>query len=420
MQVVDQYKSAIADYARAKLDNGLDVVVCSRPKTRSYGCCLAVPTGGRDGKPHLAHLVEHLAMRDNSEFRLQSEYVNAFTRFASTDFQMFGHIDSMPGAFKLLQQVFQPLDVDDARVRSECEVLLRERFEVGGTQMLLNQAHYRVLGGDSIAKAYRTTKKNKPLKLNARDCIEFHSNRYDVSNSILTFVSPYSTDDMLAKLHQQLGHFSAPEKVASKVTTSLPRRRLNTTWHAGNYVTYALWHNMPKPNFDDRFTIALANEILGRFGRLFDSIRDQNQLSYGVYVTPFSDRERTGQLVVFNMATSKLRKAVKLVADEIRKICLPLPSDEFAEYVNSYVESFEMTEESVYTLPTQLMNWCKLQPDSLLTPEQVTERIRQITPETLAAALNDFFAVENRHFYLGGSFGPLGWRAARKFALGRS
>ena len=54
----------------------------------------------------------------------------------------------------------------------------------------------------------------------------------------------------------------------------------------------------------------------------------------------------------------------------------------------------------------------------LLTPQQVKDTLARVTPESLADTAAKLFDPENQQVYLSGPFGPLGWRAARKFARG--
>lgn len=105
MQILSRCESEFAKYAKAKLANGLEVIVCSRPATRSFAWALSVKAGARDGKPHLAHLVEHLSIGDLSKFSSQSEYVNALTQFSKTGYFMSGHQNDLSFGLEMFHAI---------------------------------------------------------------------------------------------------------------------------------------------------------------------------------------------------------------------------------------------------------------------------------------------------------------------------
>ncbi len=423
MQILSRRDTEVARYAKAILANGLEVIVCSRPATRSFAWGLSVKAGARDGKPHLAHLVEHLSLGDLSKFSSHSEFANAFTRFSKTDYLMSGHQNDQRFGLKVLQTIFNPLDVTEERVRDECEILRREQIETGFVNLQLQRAHLRVLGGDALGKSNKVELKKRP-RLTAADCNEFHRRHYHPANATLCLVCPDSIDDALAQIEESLGGLASATN-ANNANAPLQRvqpkhrSRLNTLFYRYSCVTCAVWHDLPNPDLEQRLALKMMQEILGGFGKLFEAIRSANQLAYGVYLEDVNDPERFCQLIVTNLGARRVQKAVRLVSEEIVKACQPQSREEFDRHLQSRLQTYDLLEEKPLDLAVSLLGWNSVSPRELLTPKQLKEALAGLTPAKLAETAAKLFDSANRHVYLAGPFGPLSWRSAKRFAAGK-
>ena len=191
MEILSRCRSEVAEYAKAKLENGLTVIVCSRPATRSFAWGLSVNAGTRDGKPHLAHLVEHLSLGDLSQLNSHSDFANAYTKFSTTEYFMSSHESDLAFALKKLHKILSPLAVTKEQVRSECAILRREQIEFGYVNLQLKTAHNRALGGGKLGKSYKVIFV-KRRRHTANDCNEFHRRFYRPANATFCLVSPRS------------------------------------------------------------------------------------------------------------------------------------------------------------------------------------------------------------------------------------
>ena len=418
MQIEDSFGTEAGTYAKTKMANGLRVIVCSRPLTRSFGWCLKVRAGGRDGKPHIAHLVEHLAYSKRSKLDSLSARANAFTYIDRTEFHAEGHVENIDATLDTIRNVLRPLSVNPQRVKQELEVLRREQIEFGWMQLLLNSVHYRVVGGNALGCAYKVNR-HKPSfpKFTADECNQFHQDFYRPDNSELAIVSPLPIDRVLRLLQVDAGeriHAPAPSNSEHK---KMPNR-LIWQWFYNYYATCCVWHKQPVSDMSQWLKFNLANKVLGGQGRLFDALRIKNQLAYGIYVDAVKQAEQICHIVSVNPRTAAVKRAIELIASEFKRFQSPIPRDEFDEQLRNCCQSFELLEEDSFQLPKWLLQWNE-NAENLVTPQHLSLQTKKITRELLAEFAVDFFRTENRNIYLAGSFGPLGWHRAKRFAVGK-
>ena len=417
MEILSRCETEFAKYAKAKLANGFEVIVCSRPATRSFAWVLSVKAGARDGKPHLAHLVEHLSIGDLSKFSSQSEYVNALTQFSKTDYFMSGHQNDLGFGLEMLHAILKPLDVTAEQAHNECEILRREQIETGFVNLQLQRAHHRALGGDALGKSYKVNVKKRP-RLTAADCNEFHRKHYYPANATFCLVCPENIEDTLAMIQESVGGLTTTTTDQPEPFEPQHRRRMNSLFYNYSCVTYATWHDLRNPSLEQRLALKMVHEILGRFGKFFEAIRNANQLAYGIYLEDVNDTERYCQLILTNLGRFRVRKAVRLISDEIAEVCKPQSREDFDRYLQSRLQAYDLLEEQTLGLATSLLEWNSISGPELLTPKQLKEVLAGITPEKLAETAATFFDPDNRHVFLSGPFGPLGRRSAKKFAAG--
>ena len=168
MILLDQSESKLAAYRKYQLANRMTVIVAQRSHTGTFTICMELNVGMRDGGPHLAHLVEHRVMAHVDRICKRPEYLNAFTHFTKTRYWLSAHLDEFDSGLEMVKRVLLPLEANKKQVQGEISILASEFMEAGRAQMIFDQEHYRVLGGDDLSKRYRKEIDGVRLKIGVK------------------------------------------------------------------------------------------------------------------------------------------------------------------------------------------------------------------------------------------------------------
>ena len=412
-----EIQSDFATYVRQTLDNGLDVVACQRKNCRSFGWYLSFPVGAKNGSPHLAHLVEHLALGDMNEAFLKLEYVNGRTSLTNTAFLANGHVDNIETGLQVLGKIFAPLDADERRVLEEKVILVREHVETGYAQHYFQIANLRAIGGDSIGDHYKKPLKNSLSKLTRNACLAFHQEHYTPSTAILTFVSPEPVATTLERIQRRISLDGQSSNRSPALNAwQRPIRPVNFSWYRYNLATVGVWHSLFNPTMAERICLVLVNNFGGRFARLFQSLRTENQLSYAVSSWLGHSEPGLFQLLSLNVNPRHVRKTFDLIRPRF-DFTTPPDQEQFSNSILAYQQNLDFIEEDAWQLPEFLAVWNRIS-DQLVTPEFIRQFLGEFDREMYLQMLKKMFHVSNRHVYLGGMFGLAGWYSAKKFANG--
>lgn len=429
MQILNRAESDIAKYAEAVLPNGLRVIVASRPMTRTVAWQMSFEAGMIDDKAHLAHLVEHLVLDyKDLKTRIHSAgaHYNGGTKLDEMQFEFAGHVESLPVGFELMQNIFRPLEVTDERTKKEAEVLKREMRESGGIRLLLNTAHYRVLGGDEVGVRY-TVKFRKKLKLTGEDVSRFHREHFKIGKTTLSFVSPLSIDDALEMIGTAMGDFTDEESTGGQRKIEYSKKKKFHSYRNTYMPTLAAWHQFPNPSFMQAIELAFLTQIMSGTGKLYQKLRNENQLSYSVGCQLSSFNATSYQLIYLNLKGRRIGKATRLITEVLDDMCRVMEGNEFEQFRKGYARKLDSSEEQAGVLCELLMRlnrykakrqWSGSIANHLITPQTLKQELSAMTPESVATTAQTLFAPANRHVFLSGYYWIPGWMKARKFANG--
>lgn len=417
MKILAQSESELASYSKYQLGNGLTVIVAQRPHTRSFAMCMQVNAGMGNGGPHVAHLVEHLAMADMTTLSTRTDFLNAFTCFSKTRFHIGAHLDELQSGLKLMKHVMSPLQVDKRRVKNEIEILAREFLEAGKANLILNREHNRVLGGDKLARRMKKAMSRQRLSISADEAIAFHETYYQPANTVIAIVAPSDPGFLVDRVSETLGDIEnsageAPETWSARLAQ--PRRRFHCIPYVG-VSTICLWHKMLQCDFTDRVTLSFLNLILGESGRLFEELRTKNSLCYGVYSSLEFVDGTAWHLSFVNVACTKARHAARLLNEVTQSTTEPMSEKDFQDNIQATIQRIELIEEDKLRLVETLLNWNNSD-STLITPHDLRKATLELTSEQVASIARRFFSGENRHVLLIGGFGPLGFLTAKRLS----
>lgn len=395
----------------------MTLIVAQRPHTRTFGLCMELNVGMRDGGPHVAHLVEHLVLSRMSKLKARTDYLNGLTHFTKTRYFMSAHLEELDSGLEMMKSVLAPLEMEEAEVKREIGILAREFSEAGIAQMILDREHYRVLGGDELALSYRKALDGVRLSIRAKQANKFHATQYQPRNSVIAIVSPLEPGRVIEKISRTfegIENNSDSVSESDHASMSEPKKRFHAKWYRG-MASVCVWHKMLCVDFSDRVALTILSRILSGTGRLFEELRVKNSLCYQVHENFEIYDDTFWHLAFVNVAPNKARQAVKLLKQVLESTGNVMPRDEFENEITISTQLYEAVEEDKWGLLVGLLNWSD-GGEALVPPHEVCKAVRSLTAQQVADVANRFFSNANQHWFLSGCFGPTAYMTTKRLS----
>lgn len=269
-----------------QLENGLTVLTLEDHSTPVVAVQLWVKAGSKDESFYtgIAHLFEHMMFKGSKNLGAEEHArlvgsrggrINAYTSRDVTVYHEDITAESLPLVLALEAERFAHLDISEANLESEREVVLEERRlrvedQPGGLAFeslaaIAWQAHpYRwpVIGWRADIEA-----------VTVEACQAFFDTYYAANNLVLVIVGDIDTEETLSLVKKEFGKLKPAESIPrnpGKVVAQRGERRAQINLDARIQLIYGAWH-APAAGHPDADALDVASQILsaGRSSRLY-------------------------------------------------------------------------------------------------------------------------------------------------------
>lgn len=314
-----------------RLDNGLRVVTEHLPHARSVALGCWVGVGNRDepaARSGVSHFLEHLAFKgtERRDARAIAESVdatggemNAFTTKEYTGYELRLPARHLGFAVDLLCDVvrnpaLRPDDVDAERsvILEELHLQNDEPDDVVHTELYdaLFPGHplgWEILGTEDTIAA-----------ITPNDIRTFHDEWYRPGNLVVAAAGPIDHEELVTAVAAQIDEHE-PGAHPQRTAPAAPAEARRTICRPVESAHVALGWRALGHGDDDRFALAIANQLLGvgLSSRLFQAVREERGLAYAVYsaVSAYVD---TGVFSVYAGTTpARVRELLDVIAAQI-------------------------------------------------------------------------------------------------------
>ncbi len=397
-------------YRVARLHNGLTVATAEMPHMTGVSIGVWVGAGSRYEAAELngaCHFIEHLLFKGTRKrsAREISEavegiggYLNAFTSEETTCFHARAGHERFEQVLDviidmLLHSRFAPPDIAKERevIKEEMAMYLDEpQHQV---QELLNATLWPNQPlGRSITGTEATLN-----RMGRAHLLEFLRKFYVAGSTVVVCAGKIRHQHTVRALRRYARHFTPGQRrpfPPAKANQQAPRVTLVTKKTEQTQI--ALGIRTCSRHDERRYPLRLLNTILGEnmSSRLFQVIREDRGLAYSIYSTP-SFFDDAGDLVISaGCDTGKVERALRLVMRELDRLASALPTqselNRARDYVLGQIElGQESTENQMNWVGEQLLGYGKV-----VTPEEVTKKLCQVTRRQILSVARDFFRPE--------------------------
>ncbi|MDX1950773.1 MAG: pitrilysin family protein [Verrucomicrobiota bacterium] len=394
-------------YQFTRHKNGVTIATAEMPHMSSVSIGIWVAVGGRYEPAQfsgVSHFIEHMLFkgtrRRNSKEISQSVegiggYLNAFTTEETTCFYSKACHDKIDDLWDVLADMFLNSTFDEGELNKERNVIKEE------LAMYLDQPHHHVqellnetLWPDQpLGRSLTGTEATLDV-LRRKELIQYRDENYVTQGTLVVAAGRLKHDEIVKAVSPLVGRFPKgrrPQFQPAAVEQQKPRVRLFTKNVEQTQV--ALGIRACSRHDERRFALRLLNTVLGEnmSSRLFQTIREEHGLAYSI-CSNIAFYDDVGVLnISAGLETEQLEKALRLIVKELRGCARLSPTagelKRARDYVLGQIDlSLENTENQMMWLGEQLIGYGKI-----FTPEQVKQRLRDVTASEVKRAARDFF-----------------------------
>ena len=278
--------------ARARVtgfENGLVVVTLEDTATPVVSFQMFVKVGSRDeaGYTGLAHLFEHMMFKGSEHLgpeehaklvNARGGSINAYTSRDVTVYHEDVTRESLPLVIDLEHERLAHLDISEATLESEREVVLEER-RLRTEDQPMGRVYESLLALLWQASPYRVPTigwRSDVAKATVEVCRQFFDTYYAPNNIVVAIAGDFDADAALAHLERTFGTLPPAEQIPRNPTEEPEQRgerRADVLFDLRAPILSAAWHAPPTGHADGE-ALDVLGQILseGRSSRLYRSL----------------------------------------------------------------------------------------------------------------------------------------------------
>jgi len=376
-------------YERHTLSNGLRVVTAPLPHAQSVACYIMLAAGSRyeeSSNRGIAHFAEHMFFKGTErrpsarDLSMEVDKIggefNAFTSKEYTGYYIRCAGEQRDTALDVLVDMLRNSKFDAEELEREKGVILEEMNMYYDTPRDYVGSVYEELLFGSNPLGWETLGTRETIKAATRETFMNYIEQWYTPQRMVVGVAGMVGDDLLPKLEELLGDMSGngsgspapadlPQSAESQV--SLRRKESDQANICVGVPSYPLTH-------PDRYALQMLGTILGTgmSSRLFLEVREQRGLAYYVYALNSSYTDAGTLVSQAGVDLHRADEAVKVIADEFRKLAEERVGDEELEKSRSLAKGrFVLQTESpnglmLFGLRREVLEGRAAEPEELL------------------------------------------------------
>jgi predicted Zn-dependent peptidase len=386
-------------YEISKLSNGVTVATAAMPHMSSVSLGIWVGVGGRFEPPEvsgISHFIEHMLFKGTRKRNAQqiSEsvegiggYLNAFTSEENTCFYAKACAVRLPELWSVLSDMFLNSVFDATEIEKERNVIKEE------LAMYLDQPQHHVhellnelmWPGQPLGRSLTGTVETLD-GMSRKHLFEYLKQNYVGLTTLICVAGSVDHNDtvnLIAPLAKKLDTGRKPRFAPAFNDQEKARVRLFTK--KTEQTQMALGVRTFSRHDPQRYALRLLSTMLGEnmSSRLFQVVREDHGLAYSI-ASSISFFDDTGDLTIgAGVETEKYPRALKLIIQELRRLCESKPPlaelRRARDYVIGQMEmSLENTENQMMYLGENLLGLGKV-----ISPTEVKDKLFEVTPSQI-------------------------------------
>ncbi len=398
------------EYQRDTLDNGLRIITCPMPHTRSVSVLFFVMAGScyeQDGVAGISHFIEHMCFKGTRKRQssheiseaiegvggimnggTDSEITSYWCRLASRHFEIA--VDVIVDLLR--NPLFRAEDVDKER-----QVIIEEiNMSLDSPQQRVGMIFDELMWPGKPMGRDVAGNKETVSAITREQMLHYLNNAYTPNNMLVSIAGNFDSEKAIALIRQATADWQggiAPEYRASNVEQAGPRTKIE--YRKTEQVNLVLGVDAPSIFHPDRFAADLLSKILGEgmSSRLFIEIREKLGLAYDIHSAVGHSHE-TGVLVVqAGIDPEQTEKAIQAILHQLALVRDGVSAAELKKAREMTIGGLLLSMES----SRNVAGWYGAQEvltGKIMTIDDVTRAIDDISLEDIKRVAGDLFITE--------------------------
>jgi predicted Zn-dependent peptidase len=376
-------------FERQTLSNGLRVLTAPLPHAQSVACYIMLAAGSRyedASNRGIAHFAEHMFFKGTErrptarDLSMEVDKIggefNAFTSKEYTGYYIRCAGEQRDTALDVLVDMLRHSKFDPEELEREKGVIIEEMNMYVDTPRDYVSSVYEELVFGSNPLGWETLGTRETVSAATRDTFVDYVDRWYHPPRIVVGVAGKVGTDLMPKLEDLLGDMSGngTDSPARAQVERTPEPRVRVLRKDSDQANVCVGVPTYPLNHPDRYALTLLGTVLGTgmSSRLFLEVRERRGLAYYVFAYNNSYTD-TGTLVAQGgVDLKRADEAVKVIADEFRKLADELVGEEELEKARSLAKGrFVLQTESpngliLFGLRREVLEGAAIEPEELL------------------------------------------------------
>ena len=285
-------------FRKAKLDNGMTILMERMDTVRSVSLGIWVRAGARDEAENdagISHFLEHMFFKGTESRSARDIAVaidslggelNAFTTKEGTTFYIKVLDDFLDNAVELLADIFLRSTFPPDEIEREKGVVMEEirMTEDAPDDYIYDIFSMASWGNESIGRPVLGTESSVG-SLQRESLIDYVGLKYAVENTVISCAGNFNENDLLRSLNKAFKSFDRKGSGSNSFDKAEFKPGIEFVSRDLSEVHVCMGVEGIRQASDDRYTALVLNTVLGGgiSSRLFQEIREKRGLAYSVY-----------------------------------------------------------------------------------------------------------------------------------------
>ncbi|NWF90890.1 MAG: insulinase family protein [Ignavibacteriaceae bacterium] len=325
------------------LPNGIKILTETIQRAKSFSLGFWFDVGSRDENTlnnGITHFMEHMFFKGTkkrsakkivTDIESCGGYLNAFTSKEQTCYYGRGLVEHFDLTFDVISDMVQNSVFRQSDIKKEAGVIVDELMDIEDNpeELIYDKFEEILYAGNSLSYPILGSEKNI-RKFNHKDFIDYRKKNYSYDRMLI--VSSGGTD------HKEVVKLAEKYFNNHLFKSQLNRKLINKNKTAAKFsiiekniqqIHAILGTSTYGYNDKKRIYVSLLSQLLGEgsSSRLFQSLRERNGIAYQIhsFLNSFLDTSVFG--VYFSTNEKMIGKAIRLIENELLKICNTKISD---------------------------------------------------------------------------------------------
>jgi len=224
------------------------------------------------------------------------------------------------------------------------------------------------------------------------DLVDYYETQFQPEGATLVVIGDVTHEEAVAQAEAIFGDWSGAATAAAVDYPATPTRDEPTIYlidrPGSTQATIALGHILTDTLGQDRFAVAVANQVLGAgpASRLFQELREERGYTYGIYSSIATPRDRGSLTIQASVRNEVVAPALTAILDELTTLrTTAVPTAELASNKAYLIGNYALQTETAAAVAARLLD-LQLRGLPLSDLEEYPEAIDAVGAEEVLAA----------------------------------